>query len=54
MPQMAPLQWTSLYIMFSMIFFIIMLINYFWFLTSPINISQKSKMKMLHQMNWLW
>nr|YP_010491855.1 ATP synthase F0 subunit 8 [Ocypus graeseri]UWM92641.1 ATP synthase F0 subunit 8 [Ocypus graeseri] len=51
MPQMAPLNWLALFIMFTIIFFMINCINYFSF-------SYKNKMsnfsKKNNLTNWKW
>nr|APX40450.1 ATP synthase F0 subunit 8 [Cryptocephalus cantabricus] len=51
MPQMAPLNWLALFIMFSICIMIFSSMNYYFFLKTP---TKKSlKMKKYHQ-NWSW
>nr|YP_010987575.1 ATP synthase F0 subunit 8 [Bledius obscurus]WON65981.1 ATP synthase F0 subunit 8 [Bledius obscurus] len=51
MPQMAPLNWLSLFILFLMIFFLINSINYFLFFYNP----KSSKfLKKSSHLNWKW
>nr|YP_003204891.1 ATP synthase F0 subunit 8 [Mordella atrata]ACO92580.1 ATP synthase F0 subunit 8 [Mordella atrata] len=51
MPQMAPLNWLSLMILFLSIFILIMMLNYFSF-------QYKSKKSLItsssHKINWKW
>nr|APX40229.1 ATP synthase F0 subunit 8 [Cryptocephalus tibialis] len=51
MPQMAPLNWLTLFILFSMYVMMFSSMNYFLFLKNPIN--NFIKKKKLSQ-NWLW
>nr|YP_009701197.1 ATP synthase F0 subunit 8 [Idgia oculata]QEQ14403.1 ATP synthase F0 subunit 8 [Idgia oculata] len=51
MPQMSPLNWTMLFLMFTMIFLVINLINFYLFNYKSQNFSLKSK-KMIT--NWKW
>nr|ARH53834.1 ATP synthase F0 subunit 8 [Elateroidea sp. AH-2016] len=51
MPQMAPISWINLMIMFIMIFMILNSLNYFSFMYS--NKSMKSTFKMKNP-NWKW
>nr|YP_009971815.1 ATP synthase F0 subunit 8 [Deporaus marginatus]QNH68702.1 ATP synthase subunit 8 [Deporaus marginatus] len=51
MPQMAPLNWLSLYIFFIIIFMIFNMLNYFSF-NYPVKSSKHSK-KMISY-NWKW
>nr|YP_006576020.1 ATP synthase F0 subunit 8 [Sphenophorus sp. BYU-CO246]ACZ58547.1 ATP synthase F0 subunit 8 [Sphenophorus sp. BYU-CO246] len=51
MPQMSPLNWMSLYILFIFVFLIFNIINYFLFLYSP-NQNKNFKKKILF--NWKW
>nr|AML25597.1 ATP synthase F0 subunit 8 [Staphylinidae sp. BMNH 1274640] len=51
MPQMAPMNWLSLFIMFSLIFIMFNSINYFSLLYN----SKLTKFnKTLKKMNWKW
>nr|AXS65437.1 ATP synthase F0 subunit 8 [Cucujoidea sp. 26 KM-2017] len=51
MPQMAPLSWLTLYIMFTMIFLLFNIINYYSFFYSTKLISFKKK---TIKYNWKW
>nr|AXA45529.1 ATP synthase F0 subunit 8 [Paederus fuscipes] len=51
MPQMAPLNWTILFIIFNMIFIIINVINYYSFLYPPKSYNIKKK---TNKINWKW
>nr|AXS65973.1 ATP synthase F0 subunit 8 [Curculionoidea sp. 22 KM-2017] len=52
MPQMAPLNWLTLYFLFFMLLMIMIIMNYFTFLYEPINHLNKKSMK--HTINWKW
>nr|ALO70711.1 ATP synthase F0 subunit 8 [Metopsia clypeata] len=53
MPQMAPMSWLTLFIFFTMIFFMFNMINYFSFLyNKPQTIINKKSIKTL--LNWKW
>nr|AYW52227.1 ATP synthase F0 subunit 8 [Elateridae sp. 2 ACP-2013] len=51
MPQMAPLSWMNLFILFIMTFMILNTLNYFSFMYN--NKSLKSTMK-IKTINWKW
>nr|ADO60500.1 ATP synthase F0 subunit 8 [Eulichas sp. BMNH 840452] len=51
MPQMAPINWVSLFIMFCMIFLMFNSMNYFMFTYTPK--STEFKMKKF-PINWKW
>nr|AML26406.1 ATP synthase F0 subunit 8 [Staphylinidae sp. BMNH 1274637] len=51
MPQMAPMNWLSLFIFFIVIFFMFNSLNYFCFLYQPKTFSLKKKHT---QINWKW
>nr|ALO76716.1 ATP synthase F0 subunit 8 [Glischrochilus hortensis] len=51
MPQMAPLNWITLLIYFTMIFMIINSLNYFSFLYKS---KSSSKSKIKTNLNWKW
>nr|AYQ19122.1 ATP synthase F0 subunit 8 [Erotylinae sp. 4 ACP-2013] len=51
MPQMAPLNWTMLFIYFIIIFFSVNVLNYFSFIY-PVKF--KKITKKLIQINWKW
>nr|AOY39919.1 ATP synthase F0 subunit 8 [Scolytinae sp. BMNH 1039994] len=53
MPQMAPMNWTSMYVLFSMLFLLTMIMNYFVFLYSTDNETHQKKTKSHHQ-TWKW
>nr|YP_009995444.1 ATP synthase F0 subunit 8 [Ochthebius nobilis]QNP09873.1 ATP synthase F0 subunit 8 [Ochthebius nobilis] len=52
MPQMAPMNWMILFMMFTMIFFMFNSLNYFSFKYSPIN--KNSLNNKLWKLNWKW
>nr|AXS65463.1 ATP synthase F0 subunit 8 [Cucujoidea sp. 39 KM-2017] len=51
MPQMAPLSWLTLYMFFTMIFFMFNIMNYYSFMYSTKSF-QMNKKKMTY--NWKW
>nr|AOY40010.1 ATP synthase F0 subunit 8 [Scolytinae sp. BMNH 1040265]AOY40270.1 ATP synthase F0 subunit 8 [Curculionoidea sp. 2 KM-2015] len=56
MPQMAPMNWTSLYLFFTFLFLLMMVMNFYSFLYSP---SQIKNMKLnnknsLKYLIWKW
>nr|AML26533.1 ATP synthase F0 subunit 8 [Staphylinidae sp. BMNH 1274696] len=51
MPQMAPMNWLSLFIMFIVVFMLFNSLNYFCFLYSPKSLSSNIKN---FKMNWKW
>nr|AOY39893.1 ATP synthase F0 subunit 8 [Scolytinae sp. BMNH 1039905] len=51
MPQMAPMSWTTLYMMFTAIFLLTMTISFFQTLH---NKKSKSKSKIKIHTNWKW
>nr|AML26445.1 ATP synthase F0 subunit 8 [Staphylinidae sp. BMNH 1274643] len=51
MPQMAPMNWLFLFIMFIMAFLMFNFINYFCFMYSP---KSKTFEKKKNQINWKW
>nr|YP_010427099.1 ATP synthase F0 subunit 8 [Eupatorus gracilicornis]USN89943.1 ATP synthase F0 subunit 8 [Eupatorus gracilicornis] len=51
MPQMAPLSWLLLFIMFIIIFMLFNVMNYFSFLYP---VSHKTKKKSTQKINWKW
>nr|QNE85853.1 ATP synthase F0 subunit 8 [Platypalpus cursitans] len=53
MPQMSPLNWLMLFILFTIIFIMFCMINYFSFL-QQIPQSQKTMMITKSSMNWKW
>nr|YP_010895096.1 ATP synthase F0 subunit 8 [Dorylomorpha alaskensis]WJW73622.1 ATP synthase F0 subunit 8 [Dorylomorpha alaskensis] len=53
MPQMAPISWLSLFIIFSISFMMFNIFNYYNFM--PILIKSKTQMsKTQNSMNWKW
>nr|YP_010400220.1 ATP synthase F0 subunit 8 [Mesembrina meridiana]QLY89482.1 ATP synthase F0 subunit 8 [Mesembrina meridiana]UQS75919.1 ATP synthase F0 subunit 8 [Mesembrina meridiana] len=54
MPQMAPIGWLSLFIIFSITFMIFNMMNYFIY--SPIlpKSNMSNKMYLIHSINWKW
>nr|QLY89797.1 ATP synthase F0 subunit 8 [Exechia fusca] len=54
MPQMAPINWLSLFFMFTIIYLIFNILNYFnYFLSYPINNKQQKKNQTSY-LNWKW
>nr|ALO70841.1 ATP synthase F0 subunit 8 [Philonthus fimetarius] len=51
MPQMAPLNWLSLFILFTMIFIIFNSMNYFSFKYS---FKKSNFSKKINKINWKW
>nr|AXS65242.1 ATP synthase F0 subunit 8 [Curculionoidea sp. 17 KM-2017] len=51
MPQMSPLNWLSLYILFSLIFLMLIIFNYYMFIYTPKFFSIKNKKL---NINWKW
>nr|YP_009540727.1 ATP synthase F0 subunit 8 [Pleoticus muelleri]AYQ22920.1 ATP synthase F0 subunit 8 [Pleoticus muelleri] len=52
MPQMAPLLWLNLFIMFSTTFIIFLIINYF--IKVPTKIEKSTTFPTKMEMNWKW
>nr|YP_010411433.1 ATP synthase F0 subunit 8 [Coraebus diminutus]URN73079.1 ATP synthase F0 subunit 8 [Coraebus diminutus] len=52
MPQMAPLSWTVLYIMFSLTFTLFLVMNFYQTLVSTQPMNKTDKKLML--INWKW
>uniref|UniRef100_A0AB39A5W6 ATP synthase complex subunit 8 n=1 Tax=Senometopia mimoexcisa TaxID=3235071 RepID=A0AB39A5W6_9MUSC len=53
MPQMAPINWLSLFIIFSISFLIFNMMNYYLFIPSTPKLSS-IKNKQMNIMNWKW
>nr|UER99270.1 ATP synthase F0 subunit 8 [Ephemera serica] len=53
MPQMAPLSWLTLFIMFSITLIVFNMLNYYSFETSPPSSSQTSSTS-TKAFNWQW
>nr|YP_010029659.1 ATP synthase F0 subunit 8 [Pimelocerus perforatus]QOU11165.1 ATP synthase F0 subunit 8 [Pimelocerus perforatus] len=51
MPQMAPLNWLSLYFFFFLMFILSIILNYYMFLYTPKKPTNKIKKI---SMNWKW
>nr|YP_010981966.1 ATP synthase F0 subunit 8 [Anotylus gibbulus]UZA61056.1 ATP synthase F0 subunit 8 [Anotylus gibbulus] len=51
MPQMAPMNWLTLFFMFLMVYMMFNTLNYFMFLYTPQN---KIYLKLKKQINWKW
>nr|QBF44158.1 ATP synthase F0 subunit 8 [Simulium quinquestriatum] len=56
MPQMAPISWLSLFILFSMIFMLFNIMNYFCIVFAPSMNMEDSKTSQLTppSLNWKW
>nr|YP_010999245.1 ATP synthase F0 subunit 8 [Rheocricotopus emeiensis]WPM93091.1 ATP synthase F0 subunit 8 [Rheocricotopus emeiensis] len=53
MPQMAPISWLTLFIVFSISFMIFNIMNYYCFFNKS-NFSSKSFSKTNKTLNWKW
>uniref|UniRef100_UPI0030FEC9A1 ATP synthase F0 subunit 8 n=1 Tax=Neopanorpa quadristigma TaxID=2521360 RepID=UPI0030FEC9A1 len=53
MPQMAPINWLSLFIMFSIILLLFNVMNYYSFSPNVPNISDTNKIS-FKPLNWKW
>uniref|UniRef100_UPI0030DF4B67 ATP synthase F0 subunit 8 n=1 Tax=Mecidea indica TaxID=3127717 RepID=UPI0030DF4B67 len=53
MPQMAPMWWEILFIMFIMSFILMNIMMYF-FNKMKTNMNKKEKSNNINQMNWMW
>nr|ACC94686.1 ATPase 8 [Hydrellia tritici] len=53
MPQMAPISWLSLFLIFSLAFIIFNMINYFFFIPNSNKLNNMKKIN-LNSMNWKW
>nr|YP_009441672.1 ATP synthase F0 subunit 8 [Amara communis]AOY39191.1 ATP synthase F0 subunit 8 [Amara communis] len=53
MPQMAPMNWLFLYIMFNMIFLMFNFLNYYMFLIKNTMNTFKNK-NITKKLNWKW
>nr|AIW06293.1 ATP synthase F0 subunit 8 [Curculionidae sp. MT-2014] len=51
MPQMAPINWLSLFILFVFTLIIFIILNYYSFLYKP---TSGKKLKTKSQLNWKW
>uniref|UniRef100_A0AAU7GJG9 ATP synthase complex subunit 8 n=1 Tax=Cardipennis shaowuensis TaxID=342701 RepID=A0AAU7GJG9_9CUCU len=51
MPQMAPMNWVSLYIFFSFLLLLLIVFNYYMFLYTPLKMKIIKKEK---KINWKW
>nr|YP_010715728.1 ATP synthase F0 subunit 8 [Hermya beelzebul]WDE73955.1 ATP synthase F0 subunit 8 [Hermya beelzebul] len=54
MPQMAPIAWLSLFIMFSIIFMIFNMMNYYSYNTFLPKLNSNKKLMMISSLNWKW
>nr|YP_007627021.1 ATP synthase F0 subunit 8 [Lentula callani]AGC22312.1 ATP synthase F0 subunit 8 [Lentula callani] len=52
-PQMSPLMWFSLFILFSMTLLLFNQMNFFSFKMNPTKMNKKSEMK-ISKINWKW
>nr|YP_010895187.1 ATP synthase F0 subunit 8 [Neoplesia analis]WJW73726.1 ATP synthase F0 subunit 8 [Neoplesia analis] len=53
MPQMAPINWLSLFFLFSLIYILFNMMNYFIYMP-PTPLSKKLNNSYLNSMNWKW
>nr|YP_009937440.1 ATP synthase F0 subunit 8 [Trigonopterus porg]QNT26963.1 ATP synthase F0 subunit 8 [Trigonopterus porg] len=51
MPQMAPINWTLLYIFITTLFFVTIVINYFLFIYKPLHLPLNKTVK---STSWQW
>nr|AML26180.1 ATP synthase F0 subunit 8 [Scolytinae sp. BMNH 1274290] len=51
MPQMAPINWITLYMLFSMLFIMSCILNYYMFMYTPTNKTIQVNKTLL---NWKW
>nr|WHN78735.1 ATP synthase F0 subunit 8 [Panzeria anthophila] len=54
MPQMAPLAWLSLFMIFTLTFIIFNMMNYFSFITIMPKSKLVNKMYLMTSLNWKW
>nr|AMH85477.1 ATP synthase F0 subunit 8 [Eudasyphora canadiana] len=54
MPQMAPIGWLSLFIIFSITFMIFNMMNYFSFIPSMPKSNLNNKISSTNSLNWKW
>nr|YP_009176809.1 ATP synthase F0 subunit 8 [Delia antiqua]ALJ11008.1 ATP synthase F0 subunit 8 [Delia antiqua] len=54
MPQMAPIGWLSLFIIFSITFMIFNMMNYYSFLPSMPKSTLIYKSQQMNSLNWKW
>nr|YP_010895226.1 ATP synthase F0 subunit 8 [Orthoprosopa grisea]WJW73765.1 ATP synthase F0 subunit 8 [Orthoprosopa grisea] len=53
MPQMAPISWLTLFLLFSVIFMLFNMMNYFIYKPPILKSNIKNKMS-INSMNWKW
>nr|QHD47888.1 ATP synthase F0 subunit 8 [Sinacroneuria dabieshana] len=53
MPQMAPISWLALFVIFSLTLFLFNCMNYFCFLTPTPTLKEETKIHS-SSMNWKW
>nr|YP_010249778.1 ATP synthase F0 subunit 8 [Rheocricotopus villiculus]QTT60909.1 ATP synthase F0 subunit 8 [Rheocricotopus villiculus] len=53
MPQMAPISWLTLFVIFSISFMIFNMLNYYCFY-NKINLTSKNEVKLNKTLNWKW
>nr|YP_010385090.1 ATP synthase F0 subunit 8 [Lydina aenea]UPL65100.1 ATP synthase F0 subunit 8 [Lydina aenea] len=54
MPQMAPIAWLSLFIIFSISFMIFNMMNYFSFIPKMPKSKLINKIQLMKSLNWKW
>nr|QNE85599.1 ATP synthase F0 subunit 8 [Chrysotimus molliculus] len=54
MPQMAPISWLSLYVIFSMTLIMFCIMNYYSYLPSMSKTNENSMKDSFKSMNWKW
>nr|WEG23140.1 ATP synthase F0 subunit 8 [Bithia sp. 1 HNL-2023a] len=54
MPQMSPINWLSLFIMFSITFLIINMMNYYMYNLNTPKFNLNFQFKLKKSLNWKW
>nr|YP_010240831.1 ATP synthase F0 subunit 8 [Calohilara tibetensis]QTG40239.1 ATP synthase F0 subunit 8 [Calohilara tibetensis] len=54
MPQMSPIGWLSLFILFSFTFMLFCMMNYYSFMPIKPQFMLDNKKTITHSMNWKW
>nr|UJG45296.1 ATP synthase F0 subunit 8 [Beris vallata] len=54
MPQMAPISWLTLFIIFTITFIMFNILNYFCFFNNTPQNNSPIKNNLINSMNWKW
>nr|YP_010528165.1 ATP synthase F0 subunit 8 [Pseudoclavellaria amerinae]UXW64319.1 ATP synthase F0 subunit 8 [Pseudoclavellaria amerinae] len=54
MPQMYPMEWLNLYIYFMILFYTIIMLNYYSVMSIKLKIMNKNQLNPNKKMNWKW